>query len=774
MRPLLPRSAVSLLLTATLTLLAACGNSTAPAHQLHAENASSDSAGTFTVLSNRPDLISGGDALVEFANREGSSAQPRLTLNGHDVSAVFAPVGSGRYWGLVTGLAQGANTLEAANGGQASRITLINHGSGGPVFSGPQVPHWQCQQGALDTQCNQAPVYRWYYKSTSPAKPTLQSYDPASPPSDVASTTTDQGTTVPFIVREETGYIARDQYKIAVLFQPGQPWSAAAPQPQFNHKVLVTHGYGCGVAYAAGDAPEVITYQPLNLQASTNGAVPFTPDGVVPDTGVRALGAGFAVISTALDNSGHHCDVASQAESLVMLKERVIEQLGTLRYTIGIGCSGGSLAQQWIANAYPGVYQGVLLACSFPDAWSSATQVLDYHLLNLYFGTATVGVGGKASLPWTPLQVAAVEGSITPVNSITSDSGFFNVIEPATACKGTTADTVYNAVGRPDGVRCSIADLAINVFAPRPPQVWSASEKTLGRGFAGLAVDNVGVQYGLQALQQSLITPAMFLDLNEKIGGIDIDANATPQRLVADPAALANAYRSGMINTASHYDQTAIIDCRGPDPGASHDAYRSFALRARLDAAHGGHANQLIWEGPYPLGADTACQNNAFVAIDRWLAAVEADTRAVALPKKIVDDRPADLGDACYNGTGIKLSDGLCGDVLVSIYATPRMVAGDAITTLTSKCQLKPLNRTDNYGPTAFTDAEWQRMLALFEDGVCDFSKPGVSVQPGIPWLIYQNADGSVIYGGSTLPVAPVGSGRGWASASFGVGWPSS
>src|SRR3546814_15031330 len=89
-------------------------------------------------------------------------------------------------------------------------------------------------------------------------------------------------------------------------------------------------------------------------------------------------------MSTALDNSSHACNVALQAESLIMAKEHLIEQYGTLRYTIGTGCSGGSLAQQWIANAYPGIYQGILPTCSFADAWSTATQFADYHLLPAY------------------------------------------------------------------------------------------------------------------------------------------------------------------------------------------------------------------------------------------------------------------------------------------------------------------------------------------------------------------------------------------------------
>ena len=58
--------------------------------------------------------------------------------------------------------------------------------------------------------------------STDPAKSGFQPYDPSSPPSDVAQTTTDQGVTVPFIVRVETGYMDRDQYQIATLYPARQ------------------------------------------------------------------------------------------------------------------------------------------------------------------------------------------------------------------------------------------------------------------------------------------------------------------------------------------------------------------------------------------------------------------------------------------------------------------------------------------------------------------------------------------------------------------------
>ena len=89
-----------------------------------------------------------------------------------------------------------------------------------------------------------------------------------------------------------------------------------------------------------------------------------------------------------------------------------------------------------------------------------------------------------------------------------------------------------------------------------------------------------------------------------------------------------------MINEANNLDQTAIIDCRGPDPGAFHDAYRAFAIRARLDREHGGHANQLIWEGPVPIIGDTAVRGQQLPRDGRWLAAVEKDTSKAPLARE--------------------------------------------------------------------------------------------------------------------------------------------
>jgi hypothetical protein len=744
------RFVVALASIAAAGLLAACGHSSSPA--------ASDGGGAVRVqvLSNRADLLSGDDVLIDVTLPSGvDSHAVTLSLNGNDVSGVFAPMASGALRGLVTGLAEGDNTFSVQFSGGSANTTLVNHHNGEAVISGPQLQPWTCPSSAKDALCNQPAAYSYVYISTDPGKSGFQPYDPENPPNDVATTTTDQGVAVPFIVRVEKGYEDRDQYRIAVLYRPDQTWSAAQPQAQFNHKLLITHGASCGVAYGSGSAPSVLSF------FGTDAGV---PTDALADSVRYALGAGFAVMSTALDNSGHNCNVALQAESLMMAKEHLIETYGTLRYTIGTGCSGGSLAEQQIANAYPGIYQGILPTCSFPDAWSTASQFADYHLLLAYFGDPQRWATG---VQWPESAQAAVMGIPSTLNAYVSETAQFHVAVPTDSCYGTTAQNRYDATNNPTGVRCTITDAAINVLGQRPPEVWTAAETAAGHGFSALPVDNVGVQYGLGALQQGAITPEQFLDLNAKIGGLDVDTNPTAGRTAATDASLINAYRSGLINETTNLDQVAIIDCRGPNPGLFHDAYRAFAVRARLEREHGTHANQLIWEGPVILIGDTACNQNSLLAMDRWLAAVEKDNSTIPLAQKLVADKPSDLSDECWNGSGEKTSDELCIKSVVPIYGTPRMVAGDAITTDTNKCQLKLLNRDGDYGSTPLSDAQWTQMQALFPDGVCDFSKPGVDQQPTIPWQTYQDSSDQVIYGGTPLPVAPAGSGTGWASPAF-------
>ena len=782
--------------------------------------------GSIRVLSNRADLVSGGDALIEIlADDPALLNNARITLGDTDVSDRFQSSGE-TLKGLVDGMAPGTHTLRVTLADDSVlQQPLINHPKGGPVFSGPQIQPWTCNnEAAIDAQCNQPAEYRFKYVPAGklqafitgfdPMNPGLPGafldYQPDNPPADdeIARVTTDQGVEVPFIVRVETGVQNRDRYQIMTLFQPDQDWTALAPQAQWNGKLLIHHGGNVGVSYGPGQPPN----------GDIAGTAPEGAEVLLGDSITTALGRGFITLSTAQANLGHNVNLVTAAESLMMGKERIVEQYGELRYTIGTGCSGGAIAQQ----------------CSYPDVWTTATQFADYNLLSRYFGnqipsdpdsflsviTALLSSGALPGVQWS-----AFYGHL-PINPLISDLAFFPAAFPEQDdCPGLADDVpVYNAETRPDGLRCGLLDFMINQFGSRPPEVWSTNEALLSRGFAGIPLDNVGVQYGLSALQQGLITGEQFLRVNREIGGLNVDIQPQAARTVADPSALGNAYRTGAINTAEHLSNVPIIDLRGPDPGIAHDAYHSWQMRARLEAVQGHADNHVIWFGAFPLAGDTVFTTEALLVMDRWLSNIEADHSATGIADKVVTHKPAQARDRCLSLSslfdendplvpltgnllypdpiipgldpsllpappaeagvvldaltgqvcGLDLAalqlPGQIGDLLAPItdpvvalqetlvqtrFGTPRTVAGDAITTLVNKCQLKAVDPADYpanplagiFDPTAFAE----RVAEIFPEGVCDYDQPGVGVVPTRTWLRYGDA-GQVIEGGEPLP----------------------
>ena len=112
-------------------------------------------------------------------------------------------------------------------------------------------------------------------------------------------------------------------------------------------------------------------------------------------------------------------------------------------------------------------------------------------------------------------------------------------------------------------------------------------------------VDDVGIQYGLAALNAGTVTPAQFLDLNARIGGFTIDGQVAAARTVASAGSLPIAYRTGQVTNGRYLGDVPIIDLRGSaNVDDIHSDYHSWEMRARLDAANGTHANQVIWTWP--------------------------------------------------------------------------------------------------------------------------------------------------------------------------------
>ncbi len=704
------------------------------------------------VLSSHPALVSDGDVLLEVLGTTTGDSSLRIELDGRNVTERFTERENGRRMGLLKGLKPGTNTLHVLDDQGSRTLEIRNHPGYGPLFSAGQHRRdgWEdCRAGLQSPQkdCNVAPSYRWLYKPANPLQPGLVEFDPAGGmPDDVAMTTTDNGHTLPFVVRREDGFLDRDRYTILVLYQPEQDWQPWQPQPQWNRKLLIPHGGNCGRAYSPGE-PQL---------SDSTGGVPGGPE----HTYVYALGSGFAVLSTALNNGAHNCDMVLQAESMIMAKERLVEQYGELRYTIGTGCSNGAIAQHTVANAYPGVYQGLLTTCSYPDGWSSLVKGVDYHLLRQYLENPT---RWGAGVSWSPHQFGPVEGHVSHLNAVVTTELFYDSLRPDTGCAGPDS---YHPDNNPQGVRCGRMEWGTHVWGTRlvpgpagdPPI--AVSKFTYG---------NQGIPYGLQALRDGQISPAQFVDLNQQIGGVDHDMNLQAARTHSDPGAIASAMRSGIANPVNHLDKVAIINFFGPDPGAAHDAVHAWWTRWRLERRHGHHDNHVMWGGPGPLIGDPWYFPQSFYAMDRWLAAVEADRSDAPLAEKIVRNRPADVHDQCSNGLGQKIADALCVELLRPAYAygTPRTAAGADRHAMNYDCQLKPFSRADDFGPLPFTEAQWQQLESLFADGVCDYALPGIAetVQTRA-WLGYRDEQGEITVGGAPLPV-PGDPPAGWASPAF-------
>jgi hypothetical protein len=282
-----------------------------------------------------------------------------------------------------------------------------------------------------------------------------------------------------------------------------------------------------------------------------------------------ALSQGFAVASHALDNAGHNCNLVTEAESLVLTKELVAERFGPLRYTIGTGCSGGSLVQQQVANAYPGVYQGILPQCSFTDTWSSAQQYVDY------VGLRAVPRGPRRRSRPASCRRSGRRSSATPTRRTRSPSPRHpeqrRPSRAARACRRATS-----TARRTRRRALLAAGLHGNVFGK------TATARPLR------PISNVGVQYGLSGLLAGLgaiepdptrppLTVDQFVALNANAGGYDIDFNPHPRahrrRPVGAGARLPQRRRQHGCPPRRGRDHRP----RRAGAGRLHDVYRKYS-----------------------------------------------------------------------------------------------------------------------------------------------------------------------------------------------------
>ncbi|MCJ0765233.1 DUF6351 family protein [Variovorax terrae] len=696
------------------------------------------------VLSGRADLVSGGDALVQLLAPAGVAvASLQVDLDGKDVTAAFALRADGRYYGLISGLKVGKNQLRArVPGKDGAKIELTNYPIGGPLISGPQVKPWTCTTKVasptltnpdlgdpVDDQCNiAAPVYRYQYRTLGGS---FATYDPNSPPAAaaIASITTDAGVTLPYIVRIERGVINRGKYDIAYLASPSDPtkgWRPWEASPSWNHKLFWKFGSGCEY-----------------------GRTQVSPGSVMDDSALRR---GFMVASSEMTNYGSHCNDVTSAETVIMMKEYIAKRYGEIRFTMSDGGSGGAHQQNLHSANYPGLIQGMLPTQTFQDTWTPGREFADCGLLKRFYttqdGTSTTafGVAEKTAVNghrWN--QVCEGPASI----NMASRQPYY--MDPTIGDQGCGGQTSTWSLTNLAGIRCTLQDFNIAIFGPRD-----------ATGYARSPQDNTGIQYGLNALNGGRITPEKFVTLNEQIGGYDINGQWQAARMKADPGAVDITHRSGRVAHARYLGEVAIIDRRDFNITEEHYDFRAWVIRNRLLKEFGDYGNQIIWR--YKT-APANLADRAFETMNQWLTNVEADKTGKTLRQKVLGNKPTAAVDSCWRSDlGVWSTDtSYCnlgpspsmaasttgtGSATVAsptldewpVYRDTRTAAGEPLTSDIMQCQLKPLVRSDYF--VAFTDAQWNRLAAVFPGGVCDYGKPGVSQVAPEPWQTFKDGPG--------------------------------
>jgi hypothetical protein len=287
------------------------------------------------------------------------------------------------------------------------------------------------------------------------------------------------------------------------------------------------------------------------------------------------------------------------------------------------------------------------------------------------------------------------------------------------------ADQRYHPTRNPTGARCSVADYQRSIWGRRGP-----------RNVGMLPFDNEGVQYGLNALQKGVISTEQFVDLNHRIGGLDEEWEFVPRRMAMDAETADILYRASRLSDPIQMARTPLLDVRNnADSADLHQPYMSWVLRARLDAANGGHGNQVIWDHP-----GDEYKDDAVFAMDHWLMAIEADTSDLPPEQKVLRNRPAGLVDTCWIEGKRHTDEAACSKAHTHSSSDARIAAGGPLSSDIRKCQLKPLDRADY--PVAFTDSQWATLQSAFPTGVCDWSRPGVGAQPSVPWLTFMDGPG--------------------------------
>jgi Tannase-like family of unknown function (DUF6351) len=524
-----------------------------------------------SVLSSRPDQVTGGDALVRVEVPLTAPLQQVTVLrNGEDVTAAFTPTADGRALeGLVEGFRDGRNNLVAQPNGKGAgrpgpaQLEIQNHPIAGPIFSGPQQQPFVCAtaratfdgrkllgQPIVDNQdqfgipvaaedasgnypqdgrgyptpdaqivgwsknCSAATSTGYVYRSTDGQFHWLD--NPAAPPPDVATTTIMDGRTVPYVVRLERGTIDRFIYTVAMLAPTTETDPSQLDDSLWNGRLVFNLQGGVAIG---------------RHQGTVSGGVMLRDD---------VLKLGYAVVSSTGLRTNTHYNLQLSGETALMLKEHFIESHAVPYYTVGVGGSGGAIQQYVFAQNHPGLLDAAIPQYSYSDMVTQTIHVGDCELLEHYFD-ATDRDNPKWRDPEVRQAIMGLNASNFPKNLGSGTTAQFNGLYALYQLFGYQVQDRDPASPAPALTECrrgwfGLTPLVMNPTFTNVADLDKLAQGTEGvewthwadlvniygtgaDGFARVPWDNVGVQYGLAALRAGEITPEEFLDLNVGVGG---------------------------------------------------------------------------------------------------------------------------------------------------------------------------------------------------------------------------------------------------------------
>ncbi|MBM3389136.1 MAG: hypothetical protein FJY26_06495 [Betaproteobacteria bacterium] len=734
------------------------------------------------VVSSAPDRVSGGDARVRVTADVSFHGDVELWLNGRKLNVPLTANGD-QLEGLVSGMNDGANTLEARirNGRSKRTLQLTNHPITGPMFSGPQQTPFVCTtiQSAVARQplvdSATAPGYKvtdasgavvgysrncsidtfvaYHYRNTSGAVRPMPA--DGSRPADMGTVTLADGRTVDFVIRREIGSINRFLYSIAMLAPRGE--SPTRPDLSlWNKKLLYWFQGGVAVGYSQGTVHG----------GSMNADI---------------LAKGYAIVHSSGNNTGTHYNLAVASETAMMTKERFIERYGVPIYTVGLGGSGGAIAQYHLAQNHPGVLDALLPVQSYPDMVTQTIHIGDCELLEHYMDATDrtnpkwrttknrswlVGLNAEENIPGGPNT--RVNDPLAAAKTQLGYSTAVGTTECLPGWRGLTPLSMnprYGQVANQANYEPQSAIAAIRWTHYDDLRNIYGVDST---GAAYFAWDNVGVMYGLKALKGGQISGAEFLNVNWHIGGwkepnqmvqegfpyvgslsptnfdpwsrrnmnLAPDANTPAPRTAGNPGAMRAAYTSGHVFSGRlpvpALDHRQYME-RELD---MHNAHQSFAVRKRVTQNMGSSDNLVIWFTDTMPGTPKFSQTlEALDVMDQWMGNILANpTRSIAANK------PTRAVDSCFNTAGTRLhaGDDVWNGILDTkaagactrafpLYGTSRTVAGAPIEGGIYRCALKSVDlaATDGtFSPWSPNAAEVARLKQIFPAGVCDYTLP--------------------------------------------------